>query len=73
VVQQADSVIRCPACGGLDVRRSYARGIFDAFMSIFHKAPFRCRGCSHRFYRYVEPKDAAVMAGGKSAPDDKPD
>jgi transcriptional regulator NrdR family protein len=56
VAREHDFVMRCPACGGHDVRRSYSRGILDAFMVGFHKVPFRCRGCTHRFYRNIAPK-----------------
>jgi len=54
-------MVRCPSCGGHDVRRSHSQGMFDAFMSSFRKRPFRCRACGRRFYKYVpasgEPDD----------------
>jgi len=46
-------MLRCPSCGGHDVRRSHSRGMLDSFMSKFRKFPFRCRACTRRFYQYV--------------------
>jgi DNA-directed RNA polymerase subunit RPC12/RpoP len=49
----ADDKLRCPSCGGADVRHSLPRGLLDSFMMAFRKAPFRCRRCERRFYRHA--------------------
>ncbi|HWB84739.1 MAG TPA: hypothetical protein VG675_11410 [Bryobacteraceae bacterium] len=46
-------LIRCPGCGGRDVRRSWPRGIWDRLILFGGWAPLRCRKCEHRFYRRV--------------------
>jgi len=43
---------RCPQCGWQDVRLSRPRTALDAALSMFSVAPFRCRTCGARFYRY---------------------
>jgi len=54
----ADGKFRCPNCGGLDVRRSMRRGLLDSAMTMFHRCPFRCRACSHRFFASeTEPEE----------------
>jgi hypothetical protein len=47
--------VRCPECNGVDVRRSYPKGVRDALMIHLSKPPLRCRGCECRFYRRVMP------------------
>jgi DNA-directed RNA polymerase subunit RPC12/RpoP len=57
----SDDKLRCPNCGGADIRHSLRRGILDWLMNVFDKAPFRCRRCERRFYRRVavrEPVEA---------------
>ena len=49
--------VRCPVCGGIDVRRSYPQGLRDAIMIRWGKPPLRCRGCTHRFYYKVKPDE----------------
>jgi hypothetical protein len=49
--------IRCPACAGFDVRRSYPAGFLDWLMSSVGRIPLRCRGCRYRFYRKLYPGD----------------
>jgi hypothetical protein len=49
--------VRCPACEGLDVRRSYPAGWRDRLMIDFGLLPLRCRACGHRFYRRLRPGD----------------
>jgi len=53
-------MLRCPSCGGHDVRRSHSRGLFDAVLSKFGKFPFRCRACTRRFYQYVPAEGEEV-------------
>jgi hypothetical protein len=43
--------VRCPECNGVDVRRSYPKGLRDSLMMRLGKPPLRCRGCTYRFYR----------------------
>jgi hypothetical protein len=43
---------RCPHCGWQDVRPSYHKNALDSALGLFSVSPFRCRSCSHRFYRY---------------------
>ena len=57
--------IRCPSCGGADIRHSLPRGLLDSLMMAFGKAPFRCRGCERRFHRHVAAP-AAAEAGART-------
>jgi len=43
--------LRCPHCGGSDVRPSYPAGFPDGLFARFECFPFRCRACSCRFFR----------------------
>lgn len=43
---------RCPNCGWQDVRPSHSGGVLAQALALFSVAPFRCRSCSHRFYRF---------------------
>jgi hypothetical protein len=49
--------VYCPNCDGVDVRRSYPKGLWDALMIRLGKPPLRCRGCTYRFYRRLEPDE----------------
>jgi hypothetical protein len=42
----------CPNCTSLDVRRANRKGMFEAFLRLLSIAPFRCRACRHKFYRF---------------------
>lgn len=42
----------CPNCTSTDVRRANRKGIFEEFLRLFFIAPFRCRACRHKFYRF---------------------
>jgi hypothetical protein len=53
-VESAQSV-RCPKCRSYDIRRSYPKGLLDAFMNSRGRLPLRCRRCSYRFYRKLAP------------------
>jgi len=48
----ADALPRCPNCGWQDVRPSHTRSTLGMALALFSIAPFRCRSCSHRFYRF---------------------
>lgn len=42
----------CPNCTSTNIRRAYRNGIWDEFLRLFFIAPFRCRACRHKFYRF---------------------
>lgn len=42
----------CPACTSPNIRRAYRSGLWDEMMRLFFIAPFRCRACRHKFYRF---------------------
>ena len=42
----------CPRCGRNDVRQSARRGVGDRFMALIGLAPYRCRACRNRFFRF---------------------
>jgi hypothetical protein len=42
----------CPNCTSTNVRRAYRKGIWEEFLRVFFLAPFRCRACRHKFYRF---------------------
>jgi len=52
-MKSVDNILRCPRCGGRDVRRSQQRGAWDALMQALRRVPQRCRSCQHRFYTYL--------------------
>src|ERR1700677_4569688 len=46
-------VRRCPKCAGEEVYRSPRSGFFDlVLLSSISVRPFRCQGCSNRFYAF---------------------
>jgi hypothetical protein len=42
----------CPSCTSTNVRRATRQGLFEEFLRLFFIAPFRCRACRHKFYRF---------------------
>ena len=42
----------CPRCGRHDTRFSVRRGIGDSILACFGLAPYRCRACRNRFFRF---------------------
>lgn len=50
------AVPRCPNCGWQDVRVSRSRSALGIALGFFSIAPFRCRSCSHRFYRFSKKR-----------------
>ena len=42
----------CPKCTSQNVRRASRTGIWEEFLRLFFIAPFRCRACRHKFYRF---------------------
>lgn len=42
----------CPKCTSSNVRRASRSGMWEEFLRLFFIAPFRCRACRHKFYRF---------------------
>lgn len=42
----------CPKCTSTSVRRAARTGMWEEFLRLFFIAPFRCRACRHKFYRF---------------------
>lgn len=42
----------CPSCSSTDVRRAYRKGFLEEALRLFFIAPYRCRACRHKFYRF---------------------
>ncbi len=42
----------CPNCTSTNVRRAYRKGLWEEILRVFFLAPFRCRACRHKFYRF---------------------
>jgi hypothetical protein len=57
LVTNDSRVIRCPNCGGRDIRPSLANGLWDALMKALGRAPMRCRQCQTRFHPRPPRKD----------------
>ena len=51
--------ITCPKCGSSDVRRSKTEGFVAIALSVFGRAPLRCRSCRAKFYRHLPAEDSA--------------
>jgi hypothetical protein len=42
----------CPKCTSTRIRRASRSGVFEQLLRFFFVAPFRCRACRHKFYRF---------------------
>lgn len=42
----------CPNCTSIDIRRANRKGLIENMLRLFSIAPFRCRACRHKFYRF---------------------
>jgi hypothetical protein len=42
----------CPRCSSNHVRRANRSGFLEELLRVLGLAPFRCRGCRHKFYRF---------------------
>jgi hypothetical protein len=42
----------CPKCTSTRIRRAYRHGVWENLLRLFFIAPFRCRACRHKFYRF---------------------
>lgn len=52
VEEAAGKIGYCPKCTSINVRRATRSGFFEQFLRLFFIAPFRCRACRHKFYRF---------------------
>jgi hypothetical protein len=43
--------MRCPKCGGADVRESHVRSLRDGLLELFGLVAYRCRACRNRFHQ----------------------
>jgi len=51
-LEDVSGKVFCPNCTSTDVRRAYRKGIWEEILRVFFLAPFRCRACRHKFYRF---------------------
>ncbi len=51
-VRYRDLGRQCPSCGGFDIRPSWRSGLMDVLLEMIACAPYRCRACSFRYYRF---------------------
>jgi len=49
----------CPRCMGRHIRRANRANLFEECLRLLGIAPFRCRGCRHKFYRFQAHHQAA--------------
>ncbi len=42
----------CPKCGKHNIRPSPRQGLVDGLLAVVFLAPFRCRNCRVRFFRF---------------------
>jgi hypothetical protein len=52
VDKDLSSVGFCPNCTSTNIRRTIRKGLFEEFLRLFFVAPFRCKACRHKFYRF---------------------
>jgi hypothetical protein len=45
------TTLRCPRCGGTEVRRARRHGALERLLSALYIYPFRCQHCQRRFRR----------------------
>jgi hypothetical protein len=43
--------LTCPRCSSNHVRRASRAGFLEELLRVIGMAPYRCRGCRHKFYR----------------------
>jgi DNA-directed RNA polymerase subunit RPC12/RpoP len=67
VIPEPQSVVRCPRCGGADIRLSFRRPLLDGIMTMFRMTPLRCRACRHRFFKRLLPEEEVRLAGGNES------
>lgn len=52
VIAKGDRIKTCSRCGWSNVRPSPRRGFTEHLLAGLFLAPFRCRNCRHRFFRF---------------------
>ena len=70
VITDLEDTMRCPRCGGRDVRSSMRRGLLDALMVALGRHPFRCRACQCRFHKSIPEKPGGHPADNPVGRDD---
>ncbi len=51
--------LHCPRCTSRHIRRASRANFFEECIRLLGLAPFRCRSCRHRFYRFRLQRQAA--------------
>jgi hypothetical protein len=52
VTEMVDRYGFCPNCTSTNIRRANRHGLFEEFLRLFFIAPFRCRACRHKFFKF---------------------
>lgn len=52
----------CPKCTSTKIRRAYRHGVWEDCLRLFFIAPFRCRACRHKFYRFWRVSGLAMTS-----------
>jgi hypothetical protein len=52
IEESSHNIGYCPKCTSTNVRRATRSGLFEQFLRLFFIAPFRCRACRHKFYKF---------------------
>lgn len=52
IAEPVGKYVFCPNCTSTKIRRANRAGIWEEFLRLFFIAPFRCRSCRHKFYRF---------------------
>jgi hypothetical protein len=55
IASQGECNMKCPKCGSSDVTSSHKRGIERVLQYVYPKAPFRCKECWSRFWKFQSP------------------
>src|SRR5579864_1715383 len=58
----------CPRCGSDDVRQSVRHNVVDRMMAFVRLAPYRCRACRNRFFRFGARNGKGARPIAEAAP-----
>ena len=58
----------CPRCGSDDVRQSVRHSVVDRMMAVVRLAPYRCRACRNRFFRFGAQNGKRARSIAEAAP-----
>ena len=50
--EEEDGEGYCPSCTSTNVRRAYRHGAWEQILRLFFVAPYRCRACRYKFYKF---------------------